>query len=88
MAAKVVAGLFSRLTGKLEPQFETPDLTEVKVTNPNHPAPQCRLDTYFSGAVCNASADDDVSMNDEVTGTCHHNLGHKTGVRPACWFKE
>lgn len=88
MAAKVVAEIVAKISGKAVPKFETPDLTKVRVTNPNHSTLQCRLDTFFAGAICNAHVDDNVSPHDVVTGTCHRSLGHTVGLRPACWFKE
>ncbi len=86
MAGKSVAELFAEGTG-VEPKFDTPDNHVVIYTSHSHPAAQCRLDTYFQGAVCGASMNDDVSQTDEVPGTCHKKLGHTYGLRPNCWFK-
>jgi hypothetical protein len=88
MAGMSVSKLFQALgsTGP-EPKFETPDTRVVTRTNDNHPAYQCRLDTYFQGALCEVSHLDDVSASSEVTGTCHGSLGHTRGTRPLCWFK-
>lgn len=88
MAAKVVAEIVAKITGREVPRFETPDLTRVRVTNPNQSTLQCRLDTFFAGAICNSNVDDKVSPNDTVSGSCHRSLGHTVGLRPACWFKE
>jgi hypothetical protein len=68
-------------------KFETPDASTVSSTNDNHPATQCRLDTYFQGSLCEVNFNDDVARTSEVTGTCHGSLGHKMGLRPTCWFK-
>ncbi|MFP5386294.1 MAG: hypothetical protein ACLGHN_09470 [Bacteriovoracia bacterium] len=87
MAGKSVGDLFAAL-GKLpEPKFETPDANVVSRTNDNHPKAQCRLDTYYQGSVCDVNMNEDVSQTEEVKGTCHGSLGHKTGTRPLCWFK-
>lgn len=87
MAGKSVAALFAALRNKPEGQFDTPDTNVVSRTDDAHPAHQCRLDTYFQGALCEVSFNEDVSQKDEVQGTCHGSLGHEVGLRPLCWFK-
>ena len=88
MAGMSVSKLFQALRGSsVPPKFDTPDANVVTRTNDNHPAYQCRLDTYFQGALCEVDLRDDVSASSEVTGTCHGSLGHTKGVRPLCWFK-
>lgn len=88
MAGMSVAKLFQSLRGSsVEPKFETPDTSVVTRTNDNHPATQCRLDTYFQGALCEVDHHTDVSNDSEVTGTCHASERHRVGLRPACWFK-
>lgn len=88
MAGMSVSKLFQALrNATVEPKFETPDRNIVARTNDNHPDYQCRLDTYFQGALCEASMNEDVSPTSEVTGTCHGSLGHNVGLRPMCWFK-
>src|SRR5690606_31328969 len=88
MAGMSVARLFKALRGAtVEPKFDTPDTKVVTRTDDNHPAYQCRLDTYFQGSLCTASLNEDVTASSEVTGTCHSTLGYETGLRPLCWFK-
>jgi hypothetical protein len=87
MAGASVAALFAALRNKPESKFDTPDTNVVSKTDDDHPATQCRLDTYFQGALCEASFNEDVSQKDEVKGTCHKSLGHTNGLRPLCWFK-
>ncbi|WP_408096694.1 hypothetical protein ACJVC5_16790 [Peredibacter sp. HCB2-198] len=87
MAGVSVAGLFAALRNQPEGKFETPDTNVVSRTDDAHPAHQCRLDTYFQGALCEKSFNEDVSQNDEVKGTCHGKTGYKVGLRPLCWFK-
>jgi hypothetical protein len=87
MAGLSVSNLFAALRNKPEGKFETPDTSVVTSTNDAHPAHQCRLDTYFQGALCDVSMNEDVSQKDEVKGTCHRSLGHDIGIRPLCWFK-
>ncbi len=88
MAGMSVAKLFQALRNStVEPKFETPDTRVVTKTDDNHPATQCRLDTYFQGSLCAVSFHEDVTASSEVTGTCHGTTGHSTGLRPLCWFK-
>ena len=87
MAGASVAGLFAALRSQPEGKFETPDTNVVKATNDAHPAHQCRLDTYFQGALCEVSMNEDFSQKEEVQGSCHAKLGHTVGLRPTCWFK-
>lgn len=87
MAGASVAALFAALRNKPEAKFETPDTNTVSRTDDAHPAHQCRLDTYFQGALCEVGFNEDVSQKDEVQGTCHGSLGHTSGLRPLCWFK-
>lgn len=88
VAGLVVAKLFSYMSGSAKlAQYETPDLKVVTQTYTGHPASQCRLDTFFQGALCDKSFNENVSDVDEVKGTCHSRSGDKVGLRPACWFK-
>ncbi len=86
MAGLSAANVFADLAwfGK-KPKFETPDTKIVKQTYSAHPKAQCRLDTYFQGTLCEASANDEMAT--ETEGACHESLGHKEGMRPLCWFK-
>lgn len=87
MAGASVAGLFAAMRNKPEAQFNTPDAAVVTKTDDAHPAHQCRLDTYFQGALCEKAHTEDVSQKEEVQGTCHGSTGHTVGLRPKCWFK-
>lgn len=83
------------------PKFETPDTSVVRSTNNAHPAAQCRLDTYFAGALCTKQFDINVipgrnhargqlSAEAEMESakyTCTEKEGFKIGTRPRCWFK-
>ncbi len=86
LAGQSMGNLFAalrRLTTK--PDFSTPDKTVVTATNDNHPEPQCRLDTYFSGALCTVAHTVDLSDKDEKIGACSDYS--KDGARAKCWFK-
>jgi hypothetical protein len=77
----------AHIRGIENPQIETPDSSMVEKTYEGHPIPQCRLDTYFQGSVCEVPSNISVSDTNEVTGTCHQENGNDMGLRPACWFK-
>ncbi len=87
MAGVSVANLFAALRNLPIGSFDTPDPAVVNSTYNQHPAHQCRLDTYFQGSLCDISFNEDVSMKDETVATCNTSTGHKIGVRPLCWFK-
>jgi len=87
MAGLSTAKLFQELRKQPDaPKFTTPDANVVSATDHNHPATQCRLDTYFAGAICGLDDNSDVSQRDEATGVCYRKSGDTTGVRPFCWF--
>lgn len=87
MAGLSVSKLFSSLRRIADPAFISPDSLVVTRTNDSHPQPQCRLDTYFQGALCHKSHNDQVSQRDEAEGVCYRANGDTEGVRPLCWFK-
>lgn len=87
MAGDSVAKLFAALRSATPAKFETPDAAVVSTTDDNHPAHQCRLDTYFQGSLCEVDINENVETTSEVSGTCHGSLGHTSGLRPTCWFK-
>jgi hypothetical protein len=87
MAGMSTAKLFQDLRNQTQaPEFSTPDANTVSRTNHNHPATQCRLDTYFSGAICNIDDMQDVDQTDEAVAVCYRDAGDAVGVRPLCWF--
>ena len=67
--------------------FENKDPKIVLRTSIDHPEGQCRLDTYFSAALCTVGADITVDDNDSKVGACNRVDGFKIGVRPLCWFR-
>jgi len=71
---------------KVKPEFQTVDTKVVKTTYERHPDAQCRLDTYFSGALCVVDMDKVIDENDPFMGTCARKDNFKIGVRPLCWF--
>jgi hypothetical protein len=87
MAGLSSASLFAAMNNERLPRFETPDPAVVRITFESHPQFQCRLDTYFQGAVCEVDDDTDIGQNDPNTGTCNRVDRHAKGLRPLCWFK-
>lgn len=100
MGGKALADLLGALGGE-RVDFDTPDSHEVTSTDDAHPAAQCRLDTYFAGALCTANFDQNIipgrnnadgqeSMNAEAEASkysCMGASGFKAGLRPRCWYK-
>ncbi len=86
-AGMSVAMLFQDLRkNKSKVNFDTPDPSQVTRTDDNHPASQCRLDTYYAGALCTAVVADGVSDDDYRAGSCADSNRFKKGLRPRCWF--
>lgn len=83
------------------PRFDTPDPRRVSATYTAHPEAQCRLDTYFNGALCPMPFDKNVIPGRNTAGgqtskdtelvasnsSCMTAAGFAMGVRPLCWFK-
>lgn len=86
MAGQSLANLLGSLRSSSTPQFESPDTNVVTKTDDKHPAAQCRLDTYFQGAICDKDISEEVSKKDPLAGTCNRSQGYEDGVRPLCWY--
>lgn len=84
MAGKSLAKLLNR--GQAV-SFTTPDTTVVTRTNNRHPAGQCRMDTYFHGALCDKGVDQEVDDRDPAPGVCVRSESYDAGARRLCWFK-
>jgi hypothetical protein len=87
MAGLSVTTLFTDLGGDPAAHFDTPDASVVSQTDDSHPASQCRLDTYFQGALCTKPYTTDMDDNDPNVGGCGRADGYTVGVRPLCWYK-
>lgn len=87
MAAKSTANLLASLRSNSLPKFDTPDTSVVTKTDHAHPKGQCRLDTYFQGALCDRHLDDKLSDKDANEGTCNRDRGDEVGLRSLCWYK-
>lgn len=101
-AGQSLATLLGALrSGSTPPRFDTPDPRRVTSTYTGHPEAQCRLDTYFSGALCPVSFDRNVIPARNTSGgqtsqaaelkasnsSCMTAAGYASGVRPLCWYK-
>lgn len=86
LAGQSVSYLFQALRKEPNaPLFATPDQRQVSKTSHSHPGTQCRMDTYFQGALCSVDASEEVDQANRMTGTCNEDL-HTEGLRPRCWF--
>jgi hypothetical protein len=87
MAGKSLARLLGSLRGNADVSFSTPDPSVVSKTDHNHPQAQCRMDTYFQGALCDKDKDLKPSATDAAVGYCMRSESYQVGVRPLCWYK-
>lgn len=85
LAGLSVSRVFASLVaGTPEPKMTVTDPTKVSKTIYNHPNPQCRLDTYMSGANCDQRIEIPFDSVDAKVGACVQDVG----ARPFCWFQE
>jgi hypothetical protein len=87
MAGMSTATLLAIVSSSQNPDFSTPDKSEVSKTNNAHPAAQCRLDTYLAGSTCEVAVTAALSDTDFKQGTCWDPQTSKMGIRPRCWFQ-
>lgn len=95
VAGKSLADLLASLEGS-KVSFDTPDTSVVTKTNDEHPAAQCRLDTYVAGALCGnlfwnyalipgkqfADRNGPAAQAEAFKHSCVSGVG----ARPKCWF--
>lgn len=85
LAGLAVSKVFASLvSGTPDPNLSLNDPTKVLKTFYNHPNPQCRLDTYLSGANCDLGSEIPFDSLDPKVGACLKDQG----ARPGCWFSE
>jgi hypothetical protein len=85
LAGLTVSRLFASLVSNAPtPQLLLKDNSKAGQTLYSHPNPQCRLDTYSSGALCDKKSNEPFDIKDPKIGACVTDLGK----RPACWFQE
>lgn len=81
--------------------YDTPSTEIVKETYPLHVSAQCRLDSFFQGALCDVTFDKSIIPGRREGGdqesaeaereaafySCTDAGLHTIGLRPRCWFK-
>jgi hypothetical protein len=82
-----VTALLGSLGGEAPAHIDTPDAGVVAATNDEHPASQCRLDTYYQATLCPKDFNIDMSPTDPAVGACVLSQGYTVGMRPFCWYK-
>ncbi|HLE00453.1 MAG TPA: hypothetical protein VJB59_09345 [Bdellovibrionota bacterium] len=89
MAGLSVGKLAREMSGGTGPEvgFSTPDRNVVTEILDDHPAAQCRLDTYFGGVNCRVPVSHELSETDAAAGSCSEELEFESGFRPRCWYK-
>ncbi|WP_413561170.1 hypothetical protein [Bdellovibrio sp. HCB209] len=70
---------------EIRPKYGTPEVYQLTEMTEDYPYPQCRLDTYFQGMLCQVSEYTRMSDTDYKQGSCYEPV-HKVGARPRCWF--
>jgi len=86
MAGKSVAVLIASRSETPDIKFSTPDRSRVAKTMEDAPYPQCRLDTFFQGTLCDKPISEEVSKDSASVGTCTAKDGVTLGLRPVCWY--
>ncbi|MBX3022619.1 MAG: hypothetical protein KF799_13180 [Bdellovibrionales bacterium] len=86
MAGVSLAAVMADIGSGAVPKITTPDKRRVSRTDETHPRAQCRLDTYFQGALCRVPYSQGLSMTDYRVGTCADERTYTRGLRPRCWF--
>lgn len=87
MGGLALAKAMSRQSGGREPRLDLKDGQVVSKTSDSHPAPQCRLDTYFQGGLCEVSDNTDFNDRNPNSGACTYSDNADYGARPLCWYK-
>lgn len=85
MASKSLADLLASLHG-VTVDFSKKDGKIVSETYEKHPRPQCRLDTYVAGALCEAKWDHKFIPKTEREADWVSCPEDKYGAKPRCWY--
>lgn len=85
-ASLAISSVLADVSNRPAVSFDQHDDSEVEKTYGGHPDPQCRLDTYTQGAVCDRPVGEMTSPSDYRQGTCTEEAGYSFGYRPHCWF--
>ena len=87
MGGLSLAKAMSRQSGGREPRLDLKDSRVVSSTQDSHPQPQCRLDTYFQGGLCETSDNTNFDDRNPNVGACTYAQSEDYGARPQCWFR-
>ena len=87
MAGISPGNISADIRGTTPPDIMNSDTGIVEELFTGYPEPQCRVDTYFQGSICEVSSTRTVSQTDEAVNTCHEKNGHVAGLRPKCWHR-
>lgn len=89
VAGKYLGKILADINNIPMPQLSTPSNLEVESTNFNYyPPVQCRVDTYFQGALCYMDPYKPVSDYNPNKGYCSESNGFIIGNRPKCWYRN
>lgn len=90
LASETMAKVLNKIRDNKVPHlhFDSPDPTIVKKVFLKHPNPQCRLDTYYAGGLCQVDHNEDIDIQKDGVAQCTRNKGHQSGLRPLCWYKN
>lgn len=69
------------------PEIEKPSADVVSQTDEGYPTSQCRLDTFFQGAICHVPWSSNLSFTSVTEGACNLAQNNQFGARPLCWFR-
>lgn len=90
LAGLSVAEVFASLKNYAnDPSLSENDRSQVWETDMGHPRPQCRLDTFKSGAQCSVSPSLQFDSLDARIGSCYSyksDSENVIGARPRCWY--
>ncbi|MFT6631196.1 MAG: hypothetical protein ACJAS4_001145 [Bacteriovoracaceae bacterium] len=87
-AALSVGNLFASLKRQWKkPSIKAKDKNKVDITEYKHPNPQCRVDTFLAGSLCEREFGVDFDNKDYRVGACLIEE-FPAGARPGCWFSS
>jgi hypothetical protein len=88
MASYMISESLRDMEGDKQIYFSRPDRHVMRQLYEDHPAAQCRLDTYFHGALCKTPVFEALDDKDYRPGSCYDRIAQADGVRPRCWFNH
>ncbi|MBT3584690.1 MAG: hypothetical protein HN509_07270 [Halobacteriovoraceae bacterium] len=89
LAGLSVARVFASLKKSRMPTIGNFEGVEVRNTNHSHASPQCRLDTFLAGAICDQDPLGSFDDSDPQVSACVRStnlMNDPKGARPLCWY--